>query len=89
MDAPQPCQASALASVVCFAAGLSPEYVTFAAGGMRPGASYNLLRPEALEAMWWVLPAGSLAVFHSSSSACCLPPLTYHLQPYEHHKLSL
>lgn len=33
----------------------------FAGGSMRPGASYNLLRPEALEAMW------------CARSACCLP----------------
>ncbi|EFN60136.1 hypothetical protein CHLNCDRAFT_33654 [Chlorella variabilis] len=34
--------------------GLSPEYVTFSAQGMKVGAAYNLLRPEALEAMWYM-----------------------------------
>lgn len=34
--------------------GLSPEYVTFTAGGLRVGAGFNLLRPEALEAMWYM-----------------------------------
>ncbi|KAL4422458.1 hypothetical protein ABPG75_008655 [Micractinium tetrahymenae] len=34
--------------------GLSPEYVTFTAGGLRVGAAFNLLRPEALEAMWYM-----------------------------------
>ena len=35
-------------------AGLSPEYIQFSAGGMRVGAPYNLLRPEALEAFWYM-----------------------------------
>jgi len=35
-------------------AGLSPEYVTFGATGLRVGAAFNLLRPEALEAMWYM-----------------------------------
>lgn len=35
-------------------AGLSPEYVTFTADGLRVGAGFNLLRPEALEAMWYM-----------------------------------
>lgn len=35
-------------------AGLSPEYVTFNQQGLRVGATYNLLRPEALEAMWYM-----------------------------------
>ncbi|GAB4814643.1 hypothetical protein N2152v2_001689 [Parachlorella kessleri] len=34
--------------------GLSPEYIQFSAGGMRVGAPYNLLRPEALEAFWYM-----------------------------------
>ncbi|KAL4436084.1 hypothetical protein ABPG77_005532 [Micractinium sp. CCAP 211/92] len=34
--------------------GLSAEYVTFTAGGLRVGAAFNLLRPEALEAMWYM-----------------------------------
>ncbi|PSC73991.1 Mannosyl-oligosaccharide 1,2-alpha-mannosidase MNS1 [Micractinium conductrix] len=34
--------------------GLSPEYVNFGPSGMRPGAAFNLLRPEALEAMWYM-----------------------------------
>lgn len=33
-------------------AGLSPEYVMFNANGLKVGAAYNMLRPEALEAMW-------------------------------------
>lgn len=36
-----------------YPAGLAPEYVTFTQQGMRVDrAAYNLLRPEALEAMW-------------------------------------
>ncbi len=35
-------------------AGLSPEYVTFTPQGMKVGAAYNMLRPEALEAMWYM-----------------------------------
>ena len=39
----------------CLPAGLSPEYVTFtAAQGMKVGAGLNLLRPEALEAFWYM-----------------------------------
>ncbi|KAI3429765.1 hypothetical protein D9Q98_010078 [Chlorella vulgaris] len=34
--------------------GLSPEYVTFTPQGMKVGAAYNMLRPEALEAMWYM-----------------------------------
>ncbi|KFM22865.1 Mannosyl-oligosaccharide 1,2-alpha-mannosidase MNS1 [Auxenochlorella protothecoides] len=37
------------------ASGLSPEIVTFRAGGaMRDGGAYNLLRPEAVEAFWYM-----------------------------------
>eukprot|EP00887_Chlorella_sp_A99_P003907 scaffold11.g3907.t1 len=59
--------------------GLSPEYVTFTpSGGMRCGAPYNLLRPEAVEAFWymwrvtkdWRYRAWGWEVFSSFQTHC-------------------
>lgn len=59
--------------------GLSPEIVTFLGNrGMRNGPSYNVLRPEAIEAFWymwratgdWKYRAYGWAIFEKFQEHC-------------------